>query len=89
METHAKVLGIVNKFGENWASEDKLSEICELLDREGVPIPKTWPTLRDRPARSWTRALEYHPDLVKKAIRYHCHTAVRSQQQFPPTFDNS
>ena len=88
IEAHANVFGIVEKFGDNWTAEDNLFEICQELDQRSVPIPKTWPTLKDRPARSWQRALEYHKDLVKKAIRYHCE-AASTATQMPLTFSNS
>jgi len=69
-ENHAKVARIVKAYGDAWTSDDNLRDICDNLDREVVPVPKTWPTLRDHPARTWVRALEWHKDLVKKAIRY-------------------
>jgi hypothetical protein len=89
MENHAKVAGIVSPYGENWATEDNIFAICEQLDRDKVPIPKTWATLREHPARSWPRALAHHRDLVKKAIRYHCEVAASAASQLPLTFADS
>ena len=53
--------------------------------KEKVPIPKTWPTLRDRPAAPGSGRWSITGDLVKKAIRYHCDTA-RAASQLPLTF---
>ena len=50
-ENHEKVVLIVRAFGEAWTSDDSLLEICEELDRQEVPAPKTWatPDRRHRP----------------------------------------
>jgi hypothetical protein len=77
-ELHAKVAAIVNPYGRAWTSDDNLRQICEQLDQQGVPVPKPWPTLRLHPARSWCRAVEFHQDLVKKAIEYYCRAALPS-----------
>lgn len=79
VDTHAKVAALVSIYGEAWRIEENLREICEKLDEQRIPIPKTWPSLRIHPVRSWSRALEFHIDLVKKAIEYHC-AAVKTSQ---------
>ncbi len=67
-ENHAKVAKIIRSYGESWTTEENLVEICEALDREEVPIPKTWPE-RNPPSRSWRRALTHYPGIVIKAIK--------------------
>ena len=67
-ENHAKVAKVILSYGESWTTDENLVEICEALDREEVPIPKTWPQ-RDPPSRSWRRALANYPGIVIKAIK--------------------
>ena len=69
MENHTMVLSLIRLYGESWTNDDNLSEICHMLDDQGVPIPKTWPVRADSIPRSWTRALENYPHLVIKAIK--------------------
>ena len=71
LENHTKVAKIVRSYGDTWTTDENLSEICEELDREEIPIPKTWPE-RDPPSRSWRRALTNYSDLVVKAIKDRC-----------------
>jgi len=73
---HEKVARIVTAYGENWTSDDTLVELCDELDREGVPVPKTWATRTDGKARSWNRARQHYPPLVVKAIRDRCKAAT-------------
>jgi TraM recognition site of TraD and TraG len=67
-ENHAKVAKFVQKYGESWTTDENLVELCEALDREEVPIPKTWPQ-RNPPSRSWRRALANYSGIVVKAIK--------------------
>ena len=69
-QTHDRVAVILRKFGQDWTADDKLVEICEQLDAEHVPVPKTWPT-RNPPARSWQRGLQNDAGLVIKALKYY------------------
>jgi hypothetical protein len=41
------VAGNSRSYGEHWTLDDNLREICDKLDQEGVPIPKTWPVRPD------------------------------------------
>ena len=66
---HEKVVRVVRAFGETWTSDDSLLEICEELDRQEVPVPKTWATRRDGVARSWSRGRHHYQHLVIKAIK--------------------
>ena len=67
-ENHAKVAKIIRSYGESWTTDENLVEICDALDREEVPIPKTWPQ-RNPPSRSWKRAVAHYPAIVIKAIK--------------------
>ena len=69
MENHEKVVKIIRAYGENWTSDDNLLEICEELDRQEVPVPKTWATRSDGVARSWSRGRHHYQYLVIKAIK--------------------
>lgn len=71
LENHAKVAKIIRSYGDTWTADENLSDICESLDREEIPIPKTWPT-RTPPSRSWRRALTNDATLVIKAIKDRC-----------------
>jgi hypothetical protein len=68
-ENHAKVASIIRAYGENWTSDDSLVEICDELDRQKVPVPKTWLMRPEGPARSWSRGRQNYPHLVIKAIK--------------------
>jgi len=74
LANHEKLAKIVSAYGPLWKEPENLLEICEQLDKEGVPIPDKWPT-RKRPARSWTRQLEIDPHLVKETIISRCKAA--------------
>jgi hypothetical protein len=65
----------IRGFGENWTSGDNLVEICEELDRQEIPPPKTWLTRPEGPARSWSRGRQNYPHLVIKAIKDRCKAA--------------
>ena len=69
MENHEKVVKIIRAYGENWTSDDNLLEICEELDRQEVPSPKTWATRSDGVARTWSRGRHHYQYLVIKAIK--------------------
>jgi hypothetical protein len=77
LESHAKVAKIVRSYGDSWTTDENLSDICEALDREEIPIPKTWPS-RNPPSRSWTRALTNDATLVIKAIKDRCKGASKA-----------
>jgi hypothetical protein len=76
--THQKVARIVAAYGDNWTGDESLRELCDELDQQSVPVPKTWATRRDGHARSWSRAFEYYPGLVIKAIKDRCSAAQRA-----------
>jgi len=66
---YTKVVRIVGSHGKAWISDDNLEEICEALDAESVPVPKTWRVRLDRRSETWIRALENYRHLVIQAIR--------------------
>jgi hypothetical protein len=69
LENHAKVEKLVQRFGPDWHKDDTLRRLCEELDRQQVPIAKTWATKPNDRALSWQRARELYPDLVIRSIR--------------------
>jgi hypothetical protein len=74
-ENHARVAALIRSYGEDWTSDDNLVEICDELDRLGVPVPKTWLMRREGPARSWSRGRQNYTHLVIKAIKDRCKAA--------------
>ena len=60
---------VISAFGTAWTSDDNLLEICDQLDQQQVPPPKTWLTRQDGVARSWSRGRQHYPHLVIKAIK--------------------
>jgi hypothetical protein len=36
-----KVASLIRRYGEDWILDDNLTDICEALDNQHVPIPKT------------------------------------------------
>ena len=66
---HDKVVSIVQAFGEAWTTDDNLMERCEELDRQKVPVSKTWATRSDGVAHTWTRGRHHYHHLVIKAIK--------------------
>jgi hypothetical protein len=69
LENHLKLVRIVQQYGSKWITEEALWEICEALQKEAVPIVKTWPTRSDEKSQSWTSALRNYRHLVMQAIR--------------------
>ncbi|PWU11997.1 MAG: hypothetical protein C5B51_01590 [Terriglobia bacterium] len=69
--THTAVAAVLAEFGPDWASGQKLLEVCQRLDEAGVPTPKAWLSRPEGRSLSWRRAVSNYPDLVKKIIRYY------------------
>ena len=71
MDYHRAVTAIVKRFGDDWREISNLEEIAVALDRDkvGTPPPKIWAD-RNPPALRWERAVEYYPELVRKALAY-------------------
>ncbi|MBI3356829.1 MAG: TraM recognition domain-containing protein [Nitrospirae bacterium] len=78
IENHNKVVAIVAGHGEAWTFDEHLIEICEKLDEQQVPVPKTWPSRSDGKSRTWSRAFANYPHLVVKAIKDRCKAAGES-----------
>jgi hypothetical protein len=68
-ENPPRVAEIVARIAPDGDWRKKLDDICEALDKEDIPFPKTWPT-RDPPLESWQDGITLEPTLVKKAIEY-------------------
>jgi hypothetical protein len=69
LHNHLKVAALIRRYENDWILDENLSEICEALDQQKVPIPKTWPSRSDGKSHSWSRAFENYPTLVIKAIK--------------------
>ncbi len=69
LENQAKVAKIISAYGADWKADANLLEICEELDRQHVPPPKTWSKRPDGQARTWWRGYQNYPHLVVKAIQ--------------------
>jgi Helicase HerA, central domain/TraM recognition site of TraD and TraG len=78
-ENHAKVVKVISAYGETWVLDENLMDICDELDRQLIPVPKTWATRKDGSARSWSRARQYYPQLVIKAIKDRCKAALQPE----------
>ena len=74
-ENPTKVASIIRAYGETWTSDDNLVEVCDELDRQKIPPPKTWLTRPEGMARSWSRGRQNYPHLVIKAIKDRCKAA--------------
>ncbi len=74
-DNHNKVATIIRRYEGDWVLDENLQAICEALDAQGVPIPKTWPTRSDGKSHSWSRAFTNYPHLVVKAIKDRCKAA--------------
>jgi hypothetical protein len=68
-ENHLKLARIVDTFGDRWNESENLAEICDRLDKDRVPTPKTWQS-RTPPSRSWARGFTNDPEMVRKVIAY-------------------
>jgi hypothetical protein len=75
IENHLKVAALIRRYEDDWILDENLTEICEALDQQRVPIPKTWPSRTDGKSHTWSRALQNYPTLVIKAIRDRCKAA--------------
>jgi hypothetical protein len=74
LENQARLAKIVAEYGPRWKEEDRLLDICERLDAEGVLPPELWQR-RKPPARTWKRQLANDSHVVKQVIIYRCKAA--------------
>jgi hypothetical protein len=79
IENHQKVATIIRRYEDDWILDENLAEICEALDHQKVPIPKTWPSRRDAKSHTWSRAFQNYPTLVIKAIKDRCKAAESTE----------
>jgi hypothetical protein len=69
VENHQKVAAIIRRYDDDWILDDNLTEICEALDQQHVPVPKTWASRADGKSHTWSRGLQNYSGLVIKAIK--------------------
>ena len=75
------VAEVVARLAPNGDLHEKLDAICEALDKEDIPVPKTWPR-RVEPLMSWQDgALE--PPVAKQAIKDRLKRAKRLKNNPP------
>lgn len=67
VETARQVAEIVARVASS-NRPDNLVDICDALDEQKVPLPRTW---HREGLRSWWDAVANHPDRAKKAIQHH------------------
>ena len=82
IEFHLAVAAVVHSFEPKW--KDHLEQIARKLDRQKkmTPASSAW-AKRERPALSWTRALEYYPDVVVKVLDYSLEKAAKDITEKP------
>ena len=84
VDFHRAVAEVVDSFGfgANWKELSNLEQIAEKLDKRKIPALQTWEK-RDRVARTWSRAVEFYPDLVRKALEYSLKIAAKDIPEKP------
>jgi hypothetical protein len=75
VENHQKVAAIIRRYEDDWILDDNLVEVCEALDQQQVPVPKTWASRADGKSHTWSRGFQNYPTLVIKAIKDRCKAA--------------
>ncbi len=80
IENQEKVAALIRRYDDDWILDDNLSEVCEALDQQQIPVPKTWAKRSEGHARSWSRALQLYPALVIKAIKDRCKAATNNRR---------
>jgi hypothetical protein len=81
-EMARRIAQIVKRVAPNDDWREKLDDVCEALDAEGVPIPRRW--YRNRNHRCWADCLER--DILVKAIGYRIKTANQPAKPIRETF---
>jgi len=84
MKFHHEVAEIVNsfRFGAKWKELSNLEQIAEKMDRRKLPALGAW-AKRERRARTWKRAVEFYPDVVRKALEYSLEMAPKDIPEKP------
>jgi hypothetical protein len=68
-DRHQRIAAVVKSYRTDWKESSNLEQIATELDTGKIATPPGW-ARRERHAKSWTRATEYYPDLVRKALAY-------------------
>jgi len=69
IEEHRKVAKVILEYGENWRDEPALTKIAAELDKQSLPVPKSW-AKRKPPSRTWARGVQSHPRIAIQALEY-------------------
>jgi hypothetical protein len=67
MKFHRAVVEVMRLFGPNWT--EQLERIAEEMDKKKIPALPRW-AKKHPAARTWTRAAQRYPELVRKALAY-------------------
>ena len=81
-ENASRVAKAVARVAPDGDWRPKLDDICEALDAEGIPCPKTW-RAKDRSCRSWVTYPER--DHAIKVIEYRLEVANQRKKTTPET----
>ena len=81
LETASRVAEIVARVAPDGDWRPKLDDICDALDGQNIPFPRTW--RRKRQCRSWADCCER--DVVVKAIEYRLRIANERKKAPPET----
>ena len=84
MVAHRAIAQVINQYGGSWGEVEDLEKIAAELDRRKVRLPKAHSKWKLRP-RSWKRAVDYHPERVRSAIRYSVQMVAREDSPTPST----
>lgn len=80
-DTAARIADVVARIAPSGDWRSKLDEICEALDEEHIPVPRTW--RRNRKCREWIDCDDR--DLIVKAIAYRLGQARQRKKNTPET----
>ena len=82
LETTVRVAEIVTRVAPDGDWRSKLDDVCDALDEDEIPCPKTW--RKNRNYRCWGDCVER--DIVVKAIEYRLEIAKQRKKDTSRTF---
>jgi hypothetical protein len=82
MERHRAIADVMKPYGSKWAEPSNLEAIAKVLAKNNIPPVEKW-AKRSPPIRSWPRAVQFHPELVRKALAYSLKVAAKDPAAKP------
>ena len=82
MDRHRAIAEVMKSHGPNWTEPSVLEQIANELDKLKISTSPAW-ARRERRARTWKRAVEYYPDVVRKALDYSLEMAAKDTNRKP------